>query len=201
MKPKVLEYINSTKRVSIKELREMAENAISFIERNPTLFAPTWKDLFKDAPDGEFEWKCEEAGDWIPSLDDDRWRKDAYGMDMGRDADGTEWIEFTEVDQDGNWETTGRWDKKPKERWGKGEVNSFSHEMAMQHCYYNCLKMELYNLYVAETGLDPIGDTLWFKKTKLPIGHIRKVHTKDVAYDIADLCHDVYKTAATKFIK
>ena len=64
--------------------------------------------MFKNAPKGEFTWEQDEAGDW-DAFHDDRseghgWEKTASAMNMGRREDGTEWIEISTVDQDGNWD-------------------------------------------------------------------------------------------------
>jgi uncharacterized protein (DUF2249 family) len=192
--PTVIEYGDSLCRVEIARLRRQAEEAISFIERNPGLFACPWKELFRHAPEGPFEWDQTEAGDWIPSLDDDRWVKNAYAMNMSRDEDGNETVECVSVDSDGNWDTScviTRKKGRPLSKWDKRE---YEHESALSHCYYNLLKVSLYSIHVVETGEDPLDDT---------IGNAdpREVHLRNLAHEVPDLCASVYRLAVEELLR
>jgi hypothetical protein len=189
--PETLEYADSPCRVSLDHLEQEIEKAISFIERNPKLFAATLKDLFKDAPKGLFKWDAEEAGDWIPSQDDGNWRKDAYSMNMGRNRDGIEWVEFYSVDSDGGWDCTSHYEFKKGKPIDGQTLDAFAYDMAMEHCYYNLLKMRLYSIHVVRTGEDPLADTIGNANP-------REVHARNLAYEVMDLVASVYKAATEK---
>jgi hypothetical protein len=194
----VVEFIDSTCRVSINNLRTQAEQAVSFIEHNPHLFACSWKDLFSHAPKGPFTWAMEEAGDWVPSEDcdlDEGWTKTAYGMNISRRDDGTEVVEFWEVDADGNTETRCEFERKPKARLDKFDLRDFQFEAATSnHCYYTLLKQALYSIYVAETGKDPLQDTLGNADP-------REVHIRNLAHEVPNLRASVYRTATEALLK
>ena len=185
-------------RVNLEDLTKQAEEAISFIETNPHLFACSWADLFSHAPKGAFSWDQDEAGDWVPSGDcdlDDGWTKTAYGMNLSRRDDGTEVVEFWEVDADGNSETRCEFERKPKGRLDKFDLRDFQFEAATSnHCYYTLLKQALYSIHVAKTGLDPLEDTLGKADP-------REVHLRDLAHEVPDLCASVYRAAVTALQK
>lgn len=186
--------VDSPCRVNLEDLRKQAEDAVSFIESNPHLFACSWRDLFSHAPKGAFSWDQDEAGDWVPSEDcdlDDGWTKTAYGMNLSRRDDGTEVVEFWEVDADGNSETRCEFERKPKGRLDKFDLRDFQFEAATSnHCYYTLLKQALYSIYVAETGLDPLEDTLGNADP-------REVHLRNLAHEVPDLCASVYRAAVS----
>jgi hypothetical protein len=179
-------HIDSRCRVSIDKLSGLVEDALSFIERNPEFFACTWADLFKDTPEGDFTWDQDEAGDWIP-WQDGGWTQSAYGMNLSRKGN-KETVEFTSVDTDGNWDTGGCYVKTKGKALSTAERECIEFELARQHCYYNLLQIYRYNLYVVETGEDPLENTIGDKDP-------REVHSRDIAYEIPDLVASVYKTA------
>jgi hypothetical protein len=188
-------YADSPCRVNLNDLQRDAEEAIRFIERNPKLFSCSWKELFEHAPKGEFDWTQEEAGDWIPSdgEGDGNWEKYAYATNLARRADGTEVVEFTSVDSDGNWDTSALIERKPKSRLKEYEQSELAFEQATTHCYYNLLKQALYSIYVARTGEDPLEDTLGNADP-------REVHLRNLAHEVPDLCASVYRTATKQLL-
>lgn len=187
------EFINSPCRVSVENLRTMAENAISYIERNPEPFASTWEDFFSACPEGDFNWDDGEAGDWIPSLDEEEWIQTAYSLEISRKG-SLESIVFKSVDTNGEWDVESEFETTDG-KLDKISEREFSWETAISNnCLYSLLKMELYNLYVAETGLDPLDNTIGS-------GSPRKIHSKDIAFDIPELCVEVYKRAAEFYKK
>jgi hypothetical protein len=171
----------------VEDLRQMADDALDFMLRNAKKFSCTWAALFKEAPKGDFSWESEEAGDWVPYGSDDLWGKSAYAINLSR-KDGEEIVEFVSVDTDGNWSQTGEFSRRKGEKLSREVIREFNLEMVEQHCYFTLLKQSLYSLYVVETGLDPLEDTIGKNNP-------REVHAKRIAHEIPDLCVSVYKTA------
>ena len=188
-----VEFIDSICRVSIPDLRKDAKTAISFMDHNPELFAASWKDNFSYTPKGDFSWACEEGGDWVPSEDcdnEDGWTKNAYGMDISR-KNGIEKIRFVSWDIDGDHDCSGDFTRKKGKRLSPCDLREFTQEMVGNHCYYILLKQALYSLHVAETGLDPLEDTIGNNDP-------RAVHAKNIGHEIPDLCASVYRAAINK---
>lgn len=128
------------------------------IERHPEKYAGTaeqaWANLFDGAPDGEFKWEDPGCGDWIPSRDGDDWVQYAYSIDLGRRANGIEWVEFKQTDLDGNWEM-----ESEHQRSVAGEITGpeeFVQAVATSTCYWSCLRMEAYAAWCVLHGEDPL---------------------------------------------
>ena len=73
-------------------------------------------DMFANAPDGDFKWDDNEAGDWHVWCCGERdcpsqWHKAAYALDMGREG-GKRYVEARSVDEDGNWDFDASWDER-----------------------------------------------------------------------------------------
>jgi hypothetical protein len=180
-------HIDSPCREEVSKLRNEVEEAIRFIETNPRHFATSWSDLFSHTPTGDFDWSQEEAGDWIPSQDEETWTQNAYAINLSR-KDKVEVVEFTSVDCDGNWDCDSRIERRQKERLSKQDRDELEHETAYQHCYYSMLKQQLYNISVAETGEDPLENTIGKQNP-------REVHSRNLIADVYSLVADVYKLA------
>jgi hypothetical protein len=162
-------------------LEKEVRSAMQHIEAHPEKFSQSFVELFSQdyMPNGDFSHEAEEAGEWVYVEDDSfggGWRKDAYAVNFYRE-DGVERIEIVTVDQDGNWDTIEVFDSECK--W-------FRKTMAMQSCYYTLLQNNLYYLYVAQTGLDPLENTIGRKSPK-------EAHLKNLASDILELCLSVMK--------
>lgn len=194
MKKNLLNIISNIQtspcRVNLHDLKQRAEKALQFIQGHPALFAPTWSDLFKLTPIGkDFDWSAEEAGDWVPSEDGDgHWYKEAYALDLSRE-NRVERVSFTSVDFSGNWDCTASFEQRTGRRLQGSELLEFQQECAEQHCYYTLLKQSLYGIHVAQTGEDPLENTLGQADP-------REVHLRDLAYEVLDLVASVYETAA-----
>ena len=165
--------------VKYYDIQRKATDAIRFMERNFRVFSTSWASFFQDAPEGDFSWEQDEAGDWVLSEDEDRWRKDAYAINISR-KNGVEEIKFITVDEDGNWDTEGAYE---------AEDEYFLRETVYHHCLYGLLKNSLYSIYVAQTGEDPLENTIGSNDP-------REVHSRNLASEVLDLCLSVYKLAA-----
>jgi len=163
-------------QTNINQLRANVNQAIRAIERNPRPFACSWEALFRDTPEGNFDWTHDEAGDWVFSEDEDYeggWRKDAYCVNLKRTG-GAETVEFTSVDSDGNWDLLAEFSNED------ADSEELAFELAVMSCHYQLLRNALYSLYVVETGEDPLEQTL--------SGDPRKAHAKGLEDEIDDLC-------------
>jgi hypothetical protein len=145
--------------MNLNKLESEVRNAIRMIEQNPAKFSGTWEELFEHSPEGKFKWDASEAGDWVYYDDSGEWYKKAHSLNMGRDADGVEWVEFMAVDADCNWDSNCRIERKQGEPLSERDLDEFQFWNAMHHCYYSILHGYLYSIHVVRTGEDPLDDT------------------------------------------
>ena len=113
-----------------------------------------WDEVFGRAPEGEFEWKQDEGGDWTPEQGSETWAQTCDLFDMGRDKDGKRWLERHEGDCGGNWEMSWRLEDDED---GKGPDDAWQYLLDL-HCHHHLRAVSEYYVYVTETGDDCLDD-------------------------------------------
>jgi hypothetical protein len=117
-------------------------------------------DMFNHAPEGDFEWKQEEAGDWHVYHCGEKdcpvgWHTIAYATDMGR-KDGKCWVELRSVDSDGNWDFDTGYDER------EGDTSDSWHWIGQTLADQSDEFFKGWALYwidAARTGKDPCNPT------------------------------------------
>lgn len=149
----------------LDKLEDMAQLALTDILANLKLFTPSWEDYFSSAPKGDFSWESTEGGDWVPygKMDDETeesWCKHSYYVDLSR-KDGVETVKFGYLDVEGDDHCTGEYTKEDAEKYSA----TFHYDALSNNCLYVLLRMRLYEIYCARTGLDPL-DNVFMDYTK-----------------------------------
>jgi len=129
----------------------------------------TLDEFFDHAPEGDFSWKQDEAGDWVASQDEDAkggWTQYAYAIDMGR-TDGFRWVKAKSCDVDGNWDTDLYWSEEEAIEEGLDINESWNRFFNVDfYQYYGTndyfLQWAKYYLDCADKGegFDPLNDLL-----------------------------------------
>jgi hypothetical protein len=135
----------------LDELESIAEEAIGLIEENPGPFGHTWEDCLEWlTPDMNGRIGDDIDVEMYPYLDDGEWVETedsfVYVVDNGK------LIEIEHSIYDGsNWETEACFE-------GPQDNDELALATALASCNYHCLKCDLYNIYVARIGDDPLGN-------------------------------------------
>lgn len=151
-------------------------------KKRPT-FEEFWAEL--NTPEGDFEWRPDEAGDWTPYYCDDcdTWHKTAEAIDIGR-KEGKRFVEIRTVDQDGDWDYDTSYEEgEGIEAWaciydlhlGQGSLDEHFRGWAEYHLW--CMK---------HPGKDPCED--FFKDNdKSPASHLKAAEDYAIYLDPAAL--------------
>ena len=120
-----------------------------------------WSAIEQHAPEGDFNWDQDEAGDWDVWLCGERdcprqWHMVAYAQAVGRE-NGKRYVRIEQADEDGNWEGFLEYD----EREGDGpdeweEMGRFLANYLDEHF----IDWAWYWLDAADTGRDPCKQAL-----------------------------------------
>ena len=138
-----------------RERLRVLESKIDEVYPQPTeKDAVKWDDVFGSAPEGEFEWKQDEGGDWTPEQGSETWTQTCDLFDMGRDKDGKRWLERHEGDCGGNWDVSWRLEDDED---GKGPDDAWQYLLDL-HCHHHLRAVSEYYVYVTETGDDCLDD-------------------------------------------
>jgi len=116
----------------------------------------TVADHFEYAPEGDFKWDAEEAGDWNVYCCGEKdcpvqWHRIAYACNMGRE-NGKRWIEIREVDSDGDRDFSASWDEREE---GCDTPECWDEVMDYPNSDEHFLGWARYWLDAAETHKDP----------------------------------------------
>lgn len=144
----------------LESLRRKCEQARYEMQQHPEDWVGTWEDLFSSAPEGDFKWDGSECAcdrDMVPFETDSEsgWSYNFHSMTLGR-KDGREFVEFHTQWACGDHDTEGPYYKEDQDN------PDFVYHMMTQHCGYSLLKTYLYDIYCAETGLDPLENCMMF---------------------------------------
>lgn len=126
---------------------------------------PTVESLFEHCPDGPFSWEGEPEDVGNPWCCGDRdcpvrWHQSCQYIDMGRDEQGRTWFSVYESNfSDGDYQPESGWDERDGDEPSPEILSDlwfYLEGRSIEHFY----GWGLYDLYVAETGEDPLDN--WF---------------------------------------
>tara|TARA_R110002049_G_scaffold10628_5_gene51968 strand:- start:2103 stop:2837 length:735 start_codon:yes stop_codon:yes gene_type:complete len=150
---KLFEYAPDPPERSPEQMKRAAK-VREGIDNAPRLKAWTVEGLFEHAPDGDFSWEPDEAGDWHVYCCGEKdcpvqWHQQGYILNIRRRG-GKRSVELMSCDEDGNWDYV--------DGWSDGEENDwFFEELANQTRDYFKGWAE-YNLYVFNGGKDVLSN-------------------------------------------
>ena len=137
------------RRIHTGAQRERAEAVREALENVSDCKTFTIDSMFEHAPDGDFKWDADEAGDWhvysCGEKDCDRqWHKIAYATSLKRE-NGKRSIEYASCDEDGDWDCISEWtdDDASEETWILQEMANESRDYFAGwaryhlHCFFD----------------------------------------------------------------
>jgi len=137
---KLFEYAPDPPERSPEQLKRAAK-VQERINNYPRAKAWEVEAVFEHAPDGDFCWDDQEAGDWhvycCGEKDCERqWHKVAYTLTLKRHA-GRRIIEQHSGDEDGNWEIENGWEEGEENPWFFESLANESNEFFKGWASYN----------------------------------------------------------------
>ena len=150
---KLFEYAPDPPERSPEQMKRAAK-VQERINNYPRAKAWEVETIFEHAPDGDFCWDDQEAGDWhvycCGEKDCERqWHKVAYTLTLKRHA-GRRIIEQHSGDEDGNWEIENGWEEGEENPWFFESLANESNEFFKGWASYN--------LHCFHGGKDVLGE-------------------------------------------
>ena len=111
------------------------------IDNAPKLKAWSVESLFEHAPEGDFSWEPDEAGDWHAYCCGDKdcpvqWHQEGYILNIRRKG-GKRSIELLSGDADGNWDCVDGWSDGEENPWLFGELANQANDYFKGWAEYN----------------------------------------------------------------
>lgn len=140
----------------------------------------TLEQFIRHMPEGDFEWRDVEAGDWHVYCCHEKdchrqWHKVAYTIECGR-TDGKFWVESRSVDEDGDWDFDAAYDEREGDT---PDMFPEFYEWYMDHLWDYFHGWAQYWLMVYETGND-VCEEIWNSKGE----SVRKIALKSVGENL-----------------
>ena len=135
-------------------------------------------DVLSNLPEGDFEWKDNEAGDWhVYNCEESdcpkQWHKISFGLDIARE-NGKLTIERHSCDEDGNWDFDYGWEEG--EDWEEMGItlanDSFEYFKGWAEYWLDC----------AQTGTDPLEESTGVFDTESAVDFFINCAEEEVKY-------------------